>query len=221
MTSIVPSSSKLKIKNEADLPEHISLDQYHQLLSLVSTHRAKNPRLKVRDTLLFELLMQCGGRISDILDIKMSDIETRTIFLERPENIYYLNLRVKKTRIINGIPLSQSLMNLIYEHVHLSDIGNGKLFNITRTQAWRIVQSYGNMAGIRVNHFDRTTKTWSSKPLHPHHLRHSSAVNMMRQGMPLPVISAILGHASIDITYRMYLHVSSEVKKEWMDKIIW
>ncbi len=220
MTSIV-SSSKLKIKNEADLPEHISLDQYHQLLSLVSTHRQNNPRLRVRDTLLFELLMQCGGRISDILDIKMSDIETRTIFLERPEVAHYLNLRVKKTRIINGIPLSPTLMNLIYEHVRLSNVGDGPLFNITRTQAWRIVQAYGNMAGIRINHFDKKTKQWVQKPLHPHHLRHSSAVNMMRQGMPLPVISAILGHASIDITYRMYLHVSSEVKKEWMDKIIW
>ena len=227
MTNIVPRNSSLaKIKNENDLPGHISLEQFHQLLDQVEIHRNGRPKLKIRDKLLLEMLMQCGGRISDILDIQIGDLVPQQIFDgSEVMNRYVLNLRVRKTRIINGIPLSNELMMLVFEHCQTNSIPitdkSAKLFDISRKQAWSIVRDYGIMAGIKVRHRNKETKEWEMVNLHPHHLRHSSAVNMMRQGVPMPIISAILGHSSIGTTMSTYMHVSLEAKDEWMKRVKW
>jgi integrase len=47
-----------------------------------------------------------------------------------------------------------------------------------------------------------------------HTLRHSAASVMITQGVPLKVVSEILGHASIAITGDVYGHVSPDVSRE-------
>ena len=50
----------------------------------------------------------------------------------------------------------------------------------------------------------------------PHDLRHTAATLMLRRGMPIEVVSRILGHASISITYNKYRHVLESEKRAMM-----
>jgi len=52
-----------------------------------------------------------------------------------------------------------------------------------------------------------------------HTLRHSSASVMIVNGVPLKVVSEILGHASIAITGDVYGHVSPDVSREALDRL--
>ena len=54
--------------------------------------------------------------------------------------------------------------------------------------------------------------------LSPHDLRHTAATLMLRRGVPVEVVSKILGHANISITYNIYRHVlDSETKAVMVD----
>jgi integrase len=51
-------------------------------------------------------------------------------------------------------------------------------------------------------------------PLHFHGLRHTGATLLLRGGVPLKVVSDILGHANISFTARTYLHVGESMQDE-------
>jgi integrase len=53
----------------------------------------------------------------------------------------------------------------------------------------------------------------------PHDLRHSCATLVLSRGVPLIVISEMLGHASIEITARYYAHVTRGLKQEASAKL--
>lgn len=52
-----------------------------------------------------------------------------------------------------------------------------------------------------------------------HTLRHSCASWLIQQGIPLPVVSKILGHSSTQITDQIYAHVSDDAVTEAMDDV--
>ena len=49
---------------------------------------------------------------------------------------------------------------------------------------------------------------------HPHELRHSAASLLLAHGVPLKVVSDILGHASINITADIYFHILAPAKDD-------
>ena len=55
------------------------------------------------------------------------------------------------------------------------------------------------------------------KRLHPHSLRHSAAVHLLRSGVDISTIAHLLGHASLNTTNR-YLSIDLEAKREAIEK---
>jgi len=81
MNELNMKNSIMKIKDETDLPEHISYNEYQSLINEITnnpyTHylnKDKIPFLKNRDVLLVKCMWNLGGRISDILNIEVKDI---------------------------------------------------------------------------------------------------------------------------------------------------
>ena len=99
----------LKIKDESDLPAHITYNDYMSLLNEIENNSYSRylnkkivPYLKDRDKLLMEMMWELGGRISDIIDLKPGDIDF---------NRKIITLKVKKRHnFINNIPVSDSLL---------------------------------------------------------------------------------------------------------------
>ena len=77
--------------------------------------------------------------------------------------------------------------------------------------------------GDRVSHrfkfFVRKAKLSGREQIRFHSLRHSCASWLIQQGVPLPVVSKILGHSSTQITDEIYAHVSDDAVTEAMDDV--
>lgn len=69
-----------------------------------------------------------------------------------------------------------------------------------------LLQKYVERAGARISSLGR-------KRVHPHSLRHTTAVHMRRAGDEPNAIAALLGHAQITTTERFYGHVDLEEKR--------
>ena len=84
---------------------------------------------------------------------------------------------------------------------------NEALFGFTRFYAYKMVKQYANEAGI--------------EDIHPHKFRHGLAIHLLQQGVPIPVISARLGHASVYVTMSLYMKVTPEIQAEMVKHVKW
>jgi integrase/recombinase XerD len=180
MQGMVPyAQGALRLKEYDQLPPHITMEQYLSLLSAVERKYssagqwAKKARyFRDRDKLLLRLMWETGGRIGDILNIV-------------PENFDFdrkvLNLKVKKRKNVNTIPLDDGLLLDVSNYIRNYAVG-GKLCDFSKVHAWKIIRAYGKGAGIDV---------------HPHMFRHGLAIYLLENNVPIPIISARLGHSSV------------------------
>lgn len=151
----------------------------------------------VRDHLVIELLFGTGIRLTELMQLKDTDID-----------IYNSTIKVlgkrNKERII---PINKQLINQLNTYIDLKKLQNfnNKLLNLIVTNTgtaaypkliYRIVATY-------LNHI--TTNDKKS----PHVLRHSYATSLLNAGADLNAIKELLGHASLAAT-QVYTHNSIE-----------
>ena len=193
----------LRIKDESELPPHITYNDYMSLLNEIENneyHKYLNkkiiPYLKDRDKLLMELMWELGGRISDIIGLKTDNVDF---------NNRIITLTVKKRHgFINNIPVSDSLLLEISRFMMKYNI-NGKLFNFTRQRAWEIVKAYGNKIGLN---------------LHPHMFRHGLAIYLLQHGVSDKIIARRLGHSNAMTTIKYYMVITPEIEREALKGIL-
>ena len=193
----------LKIKDESELPPHITYNDYMSLLNEIENneyHKYLNkkiiPYLKDRDKLLMELMWELGGRISDIIGLKTGNID----FSKK-----IITLVVKKRHgFINNIPVSDSMLLDISNFMRKYNT-TGRFFNFTRQRAWEIVSRYGNKIGLK---------------LHPHMFRHGLAIYLLQHGVDAKIIARRLGHSSAATTLKYYLVITREVEREALKGIL-
>ncbi|MEM3265030.1 MAG: tyrosine-type recombinase/integrase [Thermoplasmata archaeon] len=178
---------ELSTNLKKDLPPHITLQQVIQLVD-----KTKNDR----DRLLIHLLWETGGRINDILNIKVENID----FYKK-----ILSLYVNKNNKVLEVPLTSDLLLNISNYMNSNNIKNGYLFTITRQRAWQIIKKSGREIGIY--------------NLHPHMFRHGLAVHMLTHGVPIPIISKRLGHSTTKITMDYYMVITPEMQAQFLDNI--
>ena len=195
------SQNALRLKEYDRLPPHITRRQYLSLLDAVdrkyssSGQWAKKARYyRDRDKLLLRLMWETGGRIGDILNIIPGNFD-----FDRK----VLNLSVKKRRNVNTMPLDDGLLLEVSNYLRNYSAG-GKLCDFFKVQAWKIVRAYGRETGIDV---------------HPHMFRHGLAIHLLENNVPIPIISARLGHSSVLTTMRYYLVITPEVQRQFMQGV--
>ena len=193
----------LKIKDESDLPAHITYNDYMSLLNEIENNSYSRylnkkivPYLKDRDKLLMEMMWELGGRISDIIDLKPGDIDF---------NRKIITLKVKKRHnFINNIPVSDSLLLNISNFMRKYNITE-RFFKFTRQRAWEIVMNYGNKIGLK---------------LHPHMFRHGLAIYLLQKGVPDKIIARRLGHSNALTTIKYYMVITPEIERDALKGIL-
>ena len=179
------------------LPEVLSFEEVERLLSAPDP---KTPEGK-RDKAMLELLYATGIRVSELITIKIHDLD-----LER--GIVRVLGKGSKERLI---PMGQIAIDSIKEYLLirkglLKDKDFPHLFlnvrgrPLTRQGFWKIIKAYGIKAGIK-------------KRITPHILRHSFATHMLQAGCDLRTLQALLGHASLSTT-EVYTHLDIAHLKE-------
>ena len=147
----------------------------------------KSPRHGVRNKLMVLLAYRHGLRISEVVDIHLSDIDLQT---------GRINCRRLKGSLQNIHPLEGDEMRLIKrwlrersspssEYLFISERGTP----ITRQAAWRIFKEAGIRAKLGIN-------------VHPHMLKHSCGYYLADKGCDTRLIQEYLGHKNIQNTVR-------------------
>ena len=179
-------------KLEKRLPKFI---YYNDLLEIIN--ESSKDKDGVRDRLIIEMLYATGVRVSELINIKYSDID-------------YNNKRIRvcgkgnKERIVYFGDYALDVLKE-YKATHLQD-KNGYVF--TNSKGVQITDR-----GVRYI-IDNIMKKLSVKVhVTPHVLRHTFATDMLNNGCDIKVVQELLGHTSLKAT-EIYTHVTNERLKE-------
>ena len=190
--------------NLTQLPPHITLKEAQKIKEAVKIYwnekgklTPKRKQMIERDELLLHLLWVTGGRITDICNLELKDFNF---------DIELLNLKIKKTKKTIQIPIDKNTLYMIKSYARGWEIKK-ELFPITRQRAWQTIQKYSKIAEI--------------KNAHPHKWRHGLAIHLMSQGIPIPVISARLGHSNVFTTMNNYMKITPEIQRKALEDIKW
>lgn len=171
-------------KSEKKLPNILDSNEIILLLSQPSGGDYKS----IRDKAMLELLYATGIKVSELIDLKLSDVNLQIGFLHLHNE--------KKERIIPIYPAAVKSIAEYIVNVRPAIVLEGqedKLFTnmtgqpMSRQGFWKIIKHYADTAGIK-------------KDITPHTLRHSFAAHLLENGAKLSDIKEMLGHNDISST---------------------
>lgn len=183
--------------------DYLERDEMEAVLAAID--RSKPAGL--RDYALFALIYNCGNRVQETLNLNVSDLN-----LSKP---FFVKLRGKgnKERISPLWPETATVLKelLVRRGIQPTSIApifvNQRGERLGRDGVAYLLQKYVEKAGTKIPSLGR-------KRVHPHSLRHTTAVHMRRAGDDPNAIAALLGHAQITTTERFYGHVDLEEKRK-------
>lgn len=189
---MLPTRKDIAVSLSKELPKYLHKHEVERILDVVKEEPKKH--------LLISLLWQTGARVSEILNIRVGDID----FYARTIRITTLKQRKRPERVI---PVQGGLLGLIGVHIARERLKEDDLLiGITRQRAHQIVREAVLKAGL-----DRTRA-------HPHVLRHSFAVFSVLSGIPIIVIKKWLGHRNINNTLT-YMQVLGSDTRQFYDSL--
>jgi integrase/recombinase XerD len=177
------------------LPKALSVEEVRELLG-----SGKNGRFVLRDEAMLELLYSSGLRVTELVSLKVSDVNFESGFLR-------VVGKGGKERVV---PASPRALRKVKEYIGglrpklLKQKRSDYLFvtlrgkPMTRQRFWQTLKSYGALAGVELS---------------PHTLRHSFATHMLEGGADLRSLQKMLGHSDISTT-QIYTKVSMDRTKK-------
>ncbi len=184
------------------LPEFLTIEEVELLLSkpLLDTIGG------LRDSAVLELLYASGFRVSELVNLKISQIDFE-------QDLLLCKGKGSKERIV---PLGSKAKEQVKEYIAISrpKLLKGKISpyvflnrrgeRLSRQWVWKIIKHYGKKAGLKKN-------------LKPHILRHCFATHLLANGADLRSVQMLLGHSDISTT-EIYTHVSQDRMRRLYEK---
>lgn len=177
------------------LPDVLSEKEIDKMISVIDLSKQEGQRNRA----IIEMLYGCGLRVSELINLKISDLFFDDGFIRvigkgnkqrlvpiSDYTIKYINLYKESIRI--HIPIKEDFEDFLFLN------RRGK--NLTRVMIFTIVKELSIIAGIK-------------KTISPHTFRHSFATHLLKNGADLRAIQLMLGHESITTT-EIYTHVDQE-----------
>ena len=184
------------------LPDVLAVDEISQLLDAPD---AEKP-VGMRDAAMLELLYAAGLRVSELVNLKLQDINLEAGFVRvfgkgSRARVVPIGLPAKtkiETYIANA--RSAALKNQPSPYLFIARAGRP----ISRQGFWKLLRRYAVKAQIQ-------------KKISPHSLRHSFATHLLEGGADLRAVQVMLGHVDISTT-QIYTHVTRKHLKDLHQK---
>jgi site-specific recombinase XerD len=186
--------------------EYLEVEEMRALLAAPDTQTSAGRR----DRALLLAMFNTGARVQEILDVRPCDLQ-----LERP-----LQMRLRgKGRKERFCPLWPQTAEVLASLIRESRLDVDATQPLFRSGRQRPLTRFGVRYLLRkyVQCARATAPTLSAKRVHPHTLRHTTAVHLLQAGVDLVTISHWLGHASVETTNR-YAAVDLEMKRAAITK---
>jgi site-specific recombinase XerD len=167
--------------------------------------------LGMRDYALLATMFNTGGRVQEIADLRACDLQLTKPFQVR------LYGKGRKERYCPLWPQTAAVLRTFCDRKNVDLRSESRIFlnhrgyPITRFGIRHILARCLNLAC-------ETAPNLRKKRLHPHSIRHSTAVALLKSGVDLSTISHLLGHASPATTNR-YAKVDLEMKRQAIAKV--
>ena len=190
-------------KTSRKLPDVLSLEEIDVLISKIDLYKEQGER----NLAIIELLYGCGIRVSELVDLKISDLFFEENFIKvtgkgnKQRLIPIGNLTKQKiNNYLNNSRNKVKVINTFNDHVFLNRRGK----NLTRAMIFTIIKKLAEKANF-------------SKSISPHTFRHSFATHLLENGADLRTIQQLLGHESITTT-EIYMHLDNRYLSEALNK---
>ncbi|MBT8330909.1 MAG: site-specific tyrosine recombinase XerD [Deltaproteobacteria bacterium] len=179
-------------KTSLKLPDVLSVDEVARLLGTPDTAKPAG----ARDCAMLELLYAAGLRVSELVNLKLQDVNLEAGFVRvigkgSKERVVPIGLHAQK-KIDSYLKKSRAtlLKNQVSAYLFVARAAKP----ITRQGFWKLLRRYAALAQL-------------SKRVSPHSLRHSFASHLLEGGADLRAVQVMLGHVDIATT-QIYTHVA-------------
>ena len=181
------------------LPNILTIEEIDTILNIIPNDKP----MAVRDLAIFEMMYSCGLRVTELCDIKTTDILWDS-------EIIRVNGKGNKQRFVPIGPIVRNNLKNYLNHkrpsladknhnvVELFLSQNGR--KLTRMMIWILLKKWTDASNLQ-------------KKVSPHTLRHSFATHLLEGGADLRSVQEMLGHADISTT-QVYTHLDKEHLKE-------
>lgn len=166
------------------------------------------------------LTLYTGLRIGEVCGLKWKDIdfENRCLYVRRTIQRVKCNDGNKKSKLIESTPKSKSSIRKVPIPAFIIELLKGFYTNDEDFILSRSTKLYDPR--LLESSFSRLIKKVGIKKIKYHALRHTFATRSIEAGVDIKTLSELLGHSSVDITLKTYVHTSDELKKKSIDKLV-
>ncbi len=180
-------------KQPKTLPKYLT--EKETLALIEAAHSHKDPTEKLRRVLFIEILYATGLRISELLNIQISDIQWQ-------EECLLVSGKGNKQRLV---PFNEATLTALKNYLKHQPKASKWLFPsnptsnspLTRQRFFQIIKELAAYAGI------------PPEKVSPHVIRHAFATHLINHGANLVNVQKLLGHSSISAT-EIYTHIMTQ-----------
>ncbi|SHJ83655.1 site-specific tyrosine recombinase XerD [Pseudozobellia thermophila] len=184
------------------LPDTLSEDEINELIGAIDLSKPEGERNRA----MLETLYGCGLRVSELVNLKISDLYFEEDFIKvtgkgdkqrfvpiSPINKKYITIYCNEARVHQNVQKGHEDVLFL----------NRRGRQLTRAMVFTIIKRLAEKTGLK-------------KSISPHTFRHSFATHLLQNGADLRAIQQMLGHESITTT-EVYVHVDRTHLKEVMN----
>ncbi|WP_086477242.1 MULTISPECIES: site-specific tyrosine recombinase XerD [Arenibacter] len=185
------------------LPDTLSEEEINSLIAAIDLSKPEGERNRA----ILETLYGCGLRVSELLELRLSDLYFEEDFIKvvgkgdkerfvpiSKINKKYINIYRKEVRV--HMPIQKGSEDILFL--------NRRGHQLTRAMIFTIVKQLAHAIGLK-------------KTISPHTFRHSFATHLLKNGADLRAIQQMLGHESITTT-EVYMHLDRVHLGDVMEK---
>jgi integrase/recombinase XerD len=185
-------------KTSLKLPDVLSVEEVSRLLEAPDIDKP----LGIRDRAMLELLYAAGLRVSELINLKLQDVNLEAGFVRvlgkgSKERVVPFG-SIANGKVVTYLEKSRKILlkNRVSPYLFVARAAQP----ITRQGFWKLLRRYALQVHLH-------------KKVSPHSLRHSFASHLLEGGADLRAVQVMLGHVDISTT-QIYTHVARQQLKE-------
>lgn len=199
LTEQVVDLKKDKVKLAAGSEKEVEVFTDDEIEKLLFYIQGEN--ILSRDRLIVLLLLYTGVRVSELVNIKLRDVDLLSM------NLTIVWGKGGKRR---EVPLKGEVIEAIKEYLQ----GQRKDNKFVDSEYLILTNRSAKMDRDAINRLLNRLESKLSIRMHPHKFRHTFCTNLLKRGVELTTVAKLAGHSSIQTTASFYINTSQKDKRE-------